>query len=75
MRKTLTRKADGVAIQGEEDLQRMPGESSSQEEVSTSGDAPVIAPMSDDERRRKFERSMERINKKYAGLFRRLAKS
>ena len=76
MRKTLTHKADGVAIQSDEDQQGMPAVSEgSHVELPTTGDASVITPTSHDERRRKFEQSMEEIDEKYAEVFRRLAKS
>lgn len=65
-----------MAIPLDEDLLEMLGVSEdSQAELSISGDALVITPARDDERRRKFERSMEKIDEKYAGVFRRLAKS
>ncbi len=42
-------------------------------ELSTNGDVLVVTPVRDRARERKFRKAVEKINKKYAGLFRRLA--
>lgn len=42
-------------------------------EISTDGDVIVISPLRDERRREKFRTSVEEINSRYAGVFRRLA--
>ncbi len=42
-------------------------------EVSSDGDVIIIAPLRDDKRTKKFREGVERINRRYAGAFRRLA--
>lgn len=42
-------------------------------EVSTDGDVIVISPLRDGKRREKFEAAVEKIDRKYSGVFRRLA--
>ena len=42
-------------------------------EISTDGDVIVITPLRDPERTKKFQAGVERINQRYAGVFRRLA--
>lgn len=42
-------------------------------EVSTDGDVIVVSPVRDRERTEKLRRGMEKIHRRYAGVFRRLA--
>ena len=42
-------------------------------ELSTNGDVLVVTPVRDRARERKFRKAAEKINRKYAGLFKRLA--
>ena len=42
-------------------------------EISTDGDVIVITPLRDPERTAKFRDGVEKINRRYAGVFRRLA--
>ena len=42
-------------------------------ELSTNGDVLVVTPVRDRARERKFRKVVEKINRKYAGLFKRLA--
>lgn len=42
-------------------------------DVSTDGDVIVISPVRDEARARKLRAGVERINERYAGVFRRLA--
>lgn len=42
-------------------------------EISTDGDVLVVTPVRDRARERKFKRAVEKINRKYAGLFKRLS--
>ena len=42
-------------------------------EISTNGDVLVVTPVRDRARERKFRKTAEKINRKYEGLFRRLA--
>jgi antitoxin MazE len=41
--------------------------------ISTDGDKLIISPVRDTARRRKFEAAMEKANKKYGRMFKRLA--
>ena len=42
-------------------------------EVSTNGDVIVISPVRDKKRAARFKAAVEKINRRYAGVFRRLA--
>lgn len=42
-------------------------------EVSTNGDVIVISPVRDKKRSARFKAAVEKINQRYAGVFRRLA--
>jgi len=42
-------------------------------QISTDGDKLIISPVRDTARRRKFEAAMEKANKKYGRMFKRLA--
>ncbi len=44
-------------------------------EISTDGDVIVISPVRDSRRTAKFRTSVENINRRYAGVFKRLANS
>jgi antitoxin component of MazEF toxin-antitoxin module len=42
-------------------------------EISTNGDVIVISPVRDKKRATRFKAAVEKINRRYAGVFRRLA--
>lgn len=42
-------------------------------EVSTNGDVIVISPLRDRKRAARFKAAVEKVNRRYAGVFRRLA--
>lgn len=42
-------------------------------EVSTNGDVIVISPLRDKKRAARFKAAVEKVNRRYAGVFRRLA--
>jgi antitoxin component of MazEF toxin-antitoxin module len=42
-------------------------------EVSTDGDVIIVSPVRDEERTRKLRQGVERMNERYAAVFRRLA--
>jgi len=42
-------------------------------EISTDGDVIVISPVRDESRAKKFRAGVEKVNERYAGVFRRLA--
>ena len=43
-------------------------------ELTTNGDTLTISPIRDAERQRRFEEAMEKVNKRYSNVFKRLAK-
>lgn len=75
MRKKLTRTGNSVALIIDKPLLEQLGlDEDAEVELSTNGDVLVVTPIRDAARRRRFRKSAEKINAKYAGLFRRLSK-
>ena len=54
-------------------LEQLGLEEDSEVELSSNGQVLVVTPVRGAARERKFRRSAEKINRKYAGLFRRLS--
>jgi antitoxin MazE len=74
MRKKLTRTGNSVALVLDKPLLEQLGlDENSEVEVSTDGELVVITPVRDPEREKKFRMAADKINRQYAGLFRRLA--
>jgi len=74
MMKKLTRTGNSVAIVLDKPILEAVGLTENAEvEVSTDGQIIIIAPKRDSARARKFRKSAEKINRKYAGLFKRLS--
>jgi antitoxin component of MazEF toxin-antitoxin module len=74
MKKKLTRTGNSVALVLDKPvLEQLGLDENSEVEVSTNGDVLVMTPLRSAARERKFRRSSDKINAKYAGLFRRLA--
>ncbi len=74
MIKKLTRTGNSLAIVLDKPLLEQLGiDESTELEISTNGDVLVMTPVRDRAHERKFRKAVERINRKYAGLFRRLA--
>ena len=74
MKKKLTRSGNSVALVLDRPLLEELGlDENSEVEVSTNGDVLVITPTRGSARERKFRKAAEKINSKYAGLFKRLA--
>jgi len=75
MIKKLTRTGNSVAVVLDKPLLEAVGlDEDSEVEISTNGQVIVLTPKRDSARERKFRKSVEKINRKYAGLFRRLSK-
>ena len=75
MIKKLTRTGNRVAVVLDKPLLEAVGlDEDSEVEISTNGQVIVLTPKRDSARERKFRKSVEKINRKYAGLFRRLSK-
>jgi antitoxin MazE len=75
MVKKLTRTGNSLALVLDKPLLEQLGiDESTELEISTNGDVLVVTPVRDRARERKFRKAVEKINRKYAGLFRRLAK-
>jgi antitoxin component of MazEF toxin-antitoxin module len=74
MRKKLTRTGNSLAIVLDKPLLEQLGiDENTELELSTNGDVMVVTPVRDRKRERKFRKAVEKINRKYAGLFRRLS--
>jgi len=74
MKKKLTRTGNSVALVLDKPfLEELGLDEESEVEVSTDGQILVITPERDPARQRKFRKAVEKINRKYAGLFRRLS--
>jgi antitoxin component of MazEF toxin-antitoxin module len=74
MRKKLTRTGNSVALVLDKPLLEELGlDENSEVEVSTNGELVVITPLREAAREKKFRNAADKINRKYAGLFRRLA--
>ncbi len=75
MKTKLTRIGNDVALVLDEPLLEELGlDENSEVEISTNGDVLVMTPLRGEAREKTFRRSAEKINAKYAGLFKRLAK-
>ena len=74
MIKKLTRTGNSVAFVLDKPLLEALGlNEDSEVEVSTNGQVLVLTPKRDSSRERKFRKSADKINRKYAGLFKRLS--
>ncbi|HMC21213.1 MAG TPA: AbrB/MazE/SpoVT family DNA-binding domain-containing protein [Thermoanaerobaculia bacterium] len=74
MVKRLTRTGNSFALVLDKPLLEQLGiDEDTPLELSTNGDVLVVTPVRDRARERKFRKAVEKINRKYAGLFRRLA--
>ena len=74
MVKKLTRTGNSLAIVLDKPLLEQLGiDENTELELSTNGDVLVITPVRDRKRERKFRKAVEKINRKYAGLFQRLS--
>jgi len=74
MIKKLTRTGNSIAVVLDKPLLEQLGlDESSEVEVSTNGQIIVITPKRDSARDRRFRKAVDKINRKYAGLFKRLS--
>lgn len=74
MKKKLTRTGNSVALVLDKPLLEELGlDENSEVEISSNGDVLVVTPLRDAAREKKFRKAVDKINHKYAGLFRRLA--
>lgn len=74
MKKKLTRTGNSVALVLDKPLLEELGlDENSEVEISTNGHVLVMTPLRGASRERKFRKSVEKINARYAGLFKRLA--
>ena len=73
MIKKLTRTGNSIALVLDKPLLEELGlEENAEVEVSTNGQVIVITPRRSSARDRKFRKAVDKINRKYAGLFKRL---
>ena len=74
MIKKLTRTANSVAVVLDKPLLEELGlDENAEVEVSTNGQVIVITPKRNSARDRKFRKAVDKVNRKYAGLFKRLS--
>ncbi|HEV7767468.1 MAG TPA: AbrB/MazE/SpoVT family DNA-binding domain-containing protein [Thermoanaerobaculia bacterium] len=74
MNKKLTRTGSSVALVLDKPLLEELGlDAGSEVALSTNGDVLLVTPVRDAAREKQFRESVDKINRKYAGLFRRLA--
>lgn len=74
VKKKLTRTGNSVALVLDKPLLEQLGlDEGSDVELSASGDVLVITPVRQNPRRRKLEKVMDKMDARYAGVFRRLA--
>jgi len=74
MMKKLTRTGNSLALVLDKPLLEQLGiDEKTELELSTNGDVLVVTPVRDRARERKFKKAIEKVNRKYAGLFRKLA--
>ena len=74
MIKRLTRTGNSFALVLDKPLLEQLGiDEETPLELSTNGDVLVVTPVRDRARDRKFKKAVEKINRKYAGLFKRLS--
>jgi len=74
MIKKLTRTGNSVALVLDKPLLDQLGlDENGEVELSTNGQVLVVTPKRDPVREHKFRKSLDKINQKYAGVFRRLS--
>ena len=74
MIKRLTRTGNSVALVLDKPLLEELGlDENAEVEVSTNGQVIVITPKRNSARDRKFRKAVDKVNRKYAGLFKRLS--
>jgi antitoxin component of MazEF toxin-antitoxin module len=74
MIKKLTRTGNSVAVVLDKPLLEELGlDENAEVEVSTNGQVIVITPKRNSARDRKFRKAADKVNRKYAGLFKRLS--
>lgn len=74
VKKKLTRTGNSVALVLDKPLLEQLGlDEGSDVELSASGDVLVVTPIRQNHRRRKLEKVMDKMDARYAGVFRRLA--
>ena len=74
MVKKLTKTGNSLALVLEKPLLQQLGiDEDTELELSTNGDVLVVTPVRSRSRERKFRGAVEKINRKYAGLFKRLS--
>jgi antitoxin component of MazEF toxin-antitoxin module len=75
MIKRLTRQGNSVALVLDKKLlDEVQLEEGAEVEVSTNGDAIIVTPVRSDREQQRFRASFEKIDRRYAGAFKRLAK-
>jgi antitoxin component of MazEF toxin-antitoxin module len=74
MIKKLTRTGNSVALVLDKPLLEQLGlDEGAEVELSTNGQVLVVTPKRDPAREQRFRKSLDKINQKYAGVFRRLS--
>ena len=74
MKKKLTRTGNSLALVLDKPLlQQLVIDEETEVEISTNGDVLVMTPVRDRSRERRFRKAAEKINARYAGLFKRLS--
>ncbi len=74
MRKRLTRHGNSLALVIDRPiLELLSIDADTPLEISTDGRVLIVAPVRDAGRRRRFERALEKVNRRYARALRRLA--
>ena len=72
--KKLTRTGNSLAIVLDKPLLEQLGiDENTELDLSTNGDVLVITPVRDPKRKRKLKKILEKLNREYGGVFRRLA--
>ena len=74
MVKKLTRTGNSLALVIDKPLLETLGiDENTELEISTNGDLLVVTPVRDRALEKKFRKAVEKVNRRYAGLFRKLA--
>ena len=74
MVKKLTKTGNSLALVLDKPLLQQLGiDEDTDLEISTNGDVLVVTPVRDRSRERKFRKAVEKVNRRYAGLFKRLS--
>ena len=74
MRKRLTRHGNSLALVIDRPiLELLSIDADTPLEISTDGRVLIVAPVRDARRRRRFERALEKVNRRYARALKRLA--